>query len=79
MRIAEFWARGFRCLRDVGPLHLGPVAVFYGPNGSGKSSVFAAIETLLRLAAIRGRSFPLTDVNSGLGYHPDSSRWTPRC
>jgi len=43
MRIASFWAKGYRSLRDVRVDELGAFNVFYGPNGSGKSNVLAGI------------------------------------
>jgi AAA domain, putative AbiEii toxin, Type IV TA system len=52
MRIASFWAKGFRSLRDVHLDDLGPFNVFYGPNGSGKSNILEAIDAWLRLVAI---------------------------
>lgn len=56
MRIASFWARGYRSLRDVRVEGMGAFNVFYGPNGSGKSNILEAIQTLFVLAyVIAGR------------------------
>lgn len=52
MRIASFWAKGFRSLRDVRLDDLGAFNVFYGPNGGGKSNILAAIDAWLRLIPI---------------------------
>ncbi|MGK4006504.1 AAA family ATPase [Sorangium sp. So ce1036] len=51
MRIASFWAKGYRSLRDVRLDDLGPFNVFYGPNGSGKSNLLEGVKALFRLAA----------------------------
>jgi hypothetical protein len=51
MQITDFWARGFRSLRDVRLEGLGPFNVFYGPNGSGKSNILEAIRLLLEICA----------------------------
>ncbi|WP_437592070.1 AAA family ATPase [Sorangium sp. So ce1000] len=52
MKIASFWAKGYRSLRDVRVDDLGAFNVFYGPNGSGKSNLLEALRTLFRLAVV---------------------------
>jgi len=53
MRIASFWAKGYRSLRDVRIDGLGAFNVFYGPNGGGKTNILEGIRTLFWLASVR--------------------------
>lgn len=53
MRIASFWAKGYRSLRDVRIDGLGAFNIFYGPNGGGKTNILEGIQTLFLLARVR--------------------------
>lgn len=53
MRIRAFWAQGFRSLLDVRLEGLGAFNVFYGANGAGKSNILAALDVLVKTAALR--------------------------
>ncbi|WP_437758167.1 AAA family ATPase [Sorangium sp. So ce1389] len=52
MRIASFWAKGYRSLRDVRVDDLGAFNVFYGPNGSGKSNLLEGLRALFDLVTV---------------------------
>ncbi|MGK3965495.1 AAA family ATPase [Sorangium sp. So ce118] len=52
MRIASFWAKGYRSLRDVRVDDLGAFNVFYGPNGSGKSNLLEGLRALFELVTV---------------------------
>jgi predicted ATPase len=66
MRVAKFWARGYRSLKDVLLPDLGPFVILYGRNGSGKSNLIDALQTFFRL-------MPLA-VDTAFG--PDEARRT---
>ncbi|WP_433934946.1 AAA family ATPase [Sorangium cellulosum] len=66
MRIASFWARGYRSLRDVRVDDLGAFNVFYGPNGSGKSNLLEGLRTLFRLAAVLAETGEIASVGGAL-------------
>lgn len=63
MRIASFWAKGYRSLRDVRVDDLGGYNVFYGPNGSGKSNLLDALRTLFRLAAVMAETKEISSID----------------
>jgi len=45
--------RGFKSIRQAGPIELAPLTVLYGPNASGKSNLIDAVQLLSRLASER--------------------------
>ncbi|WP_437946108.1 AAA family ATPase [Sorangium sp. So ce296] len=66
MRIASFWAKGYRSLRDVHVDNLGAFNVFYGPNGSGKSNLLEVPRTLFRLAAVIAETGALSSAEDAM-------------
>lgn len=66
MRIASFWAKGYRSLRDVRVDELGAFNVLYGPNGSGKSNLLEGLRTLFRLAAALATTEELASVTDAV-------------
>ncbi|WP_437959162.1 AAA family ATPase [Sorangium sp. So ce119] len=66
MRIASFWAKGYRSLRDVRVDDLGAFNVLYGPNGSGKSNLLEGLRTLFRLAAALAMTEELASVTDAV-------------
>ena len=70
--------RGFKSLREVEPLKLKPLTLFFGPNGAGKSNLIDAVLLLSQIARSRRlseafegpiRGLPLEQFSfpSGLG------------
>lgn len=49
MKIASFWVRGFRSLRDVRIDGLDEFNVFYGGNGTGKTNILEAISLFFQV------------------------------
>lgn len=57
MRLRQFRVRGFRCVRDSGPVDVGDIAALVGKNESGKT---ALLEALLHLN--KGKEFNELDI-----------------
>lgn len=53
--------RGFKSLREVAPIQLAPLTLFFGPNGAGKSNLIDAVLLLSQIA----RSTKLSDAFNG--------------
>ncbi len=66
MKIAAFWAKGFRSLRELNLDGLEAANVFYGPNGSGKSNILNGLATLFRLLRVLGEFGATHQVGIGL-------------
>lgn len=77
VRIAAFWAKGYRSLRDVRLDDLDrPFNVFYGKNGSGKSNILAGIQAVFDLAAHWARYANTVDDVTG---RPETWTTDERC
>ncbi len=51
--LSSLAVRGFKSLREVAPIPLAPLTLFFGPNGAGKSNLIDAVLLLSRIVGTR--------------------------